>query len=352
MACICAKSLASLLLSLEPAFKLAPPAIKVPPLVEDLAAILPALASAAGPASGAGLASSASLSAVARLRLAPFPLSPLALSNIQGAAAAYLQLQALGINPESRGASAQISALIGSLNLNLGGLALTMPPAALPRLLAIGRLCSILVAARASLGVDLLLPDAAVQLRAALAAKLAALDAGMPALSPAALANLSAYAALAAAAAPFGGIVGLGPALRILLSLRFPSLRVNMVSLADLLGALSAVANIRAALGIDPLALNAMGLLRARLALLAPLQSMSLGMGLSSASGLHLQMILPSLPALSGLRLGLAAHLKVLLGLPVRNLAPITLAAALATQGGLASRSRCDSRCPVGALAA
>ncbi|MGB0128425.1 MAG: hypothetical protein WBP72_12365, partial [Rhodocyclaceae bacterium] len=121
---------------------------------------------------------------------------------------------------------------------------------------------------------------------------------------------------------------------------------------ANLLGALAALANIRAALGIDPFALNAMALIRAKLALLVPLQPISLGTGQSTASSVQLQMILPNLPALPSLRIGLAAHLKVLLGLPVRNLSPITLAAALATQGGLASHSRCDSRCPVGAFVA
>lgn len=344
MACICAKSLANLLLSLAPAFELAPPAIRVPPLLEDLSAMLPAVASA-------GLASNASLAAVARLRFAPFPLSPLALANIQGAAAAYLQLQALGINPESRSAPARISALINSININLAGLGRTGPPAALARLLATGRICAIVVAARAALGLDLLQPNASLPLRAALAAKLEAMDAAASAFAPPALANLSAYAALAASAAPFGGIGGLVPALQVMLALRIPPLTLTMPSLADLLAALAALTNIRAALGIDPLALNAMALVRAKLALLAPLPGMALGMGLSSTASLHLQMILPNLPALPGLRVGLAAQLKGLRGLPVRNLAPITLAAALAAESGLASRSRCDSRCPAGVFA-
>jgi hypothetical protein len=345
MTCICAKSLANLLLSLVPAFKLALPAVKVPPLLEDLSAILPGMASAS-------LVSRTSLSAVARMRFAPFPLSPAALANIQGAASAYLQLRALGINPESRSASTQISALIASININLGGLGPVIPSATLARLLAVGRICAILVAARTTLGIDLLIPNVAVQLRTALAARLEAMEGPMPALSPQALANLSAYAALATSSAPFGGLGGLIPALRIMLSLRIPSLRISLPGLADLLAAMAALANVRAALGIDPFALNGMALIRARLALFLPLHAISLGMGQGLSSGVHLQMILPNLPALPGVRIALAANTRLLMGLPVRNFAPINLAAALASQTGLASHSRCDSRCPVGALVA
>jgi hypothetical protein len=162
-------------------------------------------------------------------------------------------------------------------------------------------------------------------------------------LNVAAVARASAYAKLSAAAAVFGGPQHLLPSLRLAASLRLPTIRGSLNLLA-LLAALLGLQSTLRGLGITSLSASAMASLRASLRPLATLPALSLRLAavpVSTVPTLNAS-FMASAQALAALNLRAAASLR----LP--SLAPLSLLASVASQGGLGASSACSASCPVG----
>lgn len=336
MSCVCLQSLRSLLASLLPLAPLAN--LRLPPAVETLNAHLASRAAAAS-----GMAFNARLA----LSLPPLPLSLNLVEQISATATATEQLRAaVGFNPAARGGTSSLSLAVSSLNINLAALLAQLLPL-LPLLPAITRLSmtmSMVASLRASMGIDLLAPGVALRINALLN-----LPGGAPAPAPrlnmAAVARANAYASLSAAATAFGGPLNLLPSLRLIASLRLPTLPASHLNLLALLAALLGLRANMLALGLN---VSASANLTANLRLaLQPLLALP---PLNLVTPPAYPMTLPTLNAsfMASANAIAALNLNAALALRLPNLAPLTLMAALTANGGLGRASACGSSCPVG----
>jgi hypothetical protein len=332
MTCLCLPRLRALLGGLLPTAALR---VAVPPVMTTLAASL-----AAAPSAAAGL----DLRAALRLGLPPLPVPPALVEQIAATATATSQLAlGLGVDLLHPDGPARLALTLRSLHTNLPRL---LPlPVALSADLA-GRMnlslaLSTIAGVRASLGIDLLAPGAALALRPALAATLGA---PAPALSPVQLrlaARLSAYARLALAAQGLGGIACLLPALDLLARLELPRFGLSVAPLASLSLLLGLRHQIQAVLGIDPLSAQLQARLTAALRPLWALPALQFQLPVAGAPAW------PALPASFALDAqalaGLGPGLGALARLQLPNLAPFSLVASLAAAGGLAAADCCGA---------
>jgi hypothetical protein len=332
MICLCKNALATLpLLKADLSAKLGLP---LPPMLLELAA-LPGLPNL-------GMIAKADLAAMAALALPPFPLSLQLAANVKATLAAAAQLGHLGIplGASSVQASADLQGLMMSLALHLPGLRIPVPSLELK---AIARLAGAMTAIRLSLGIDLFLPGAFLQLQEMLSGALK-LQLGLP-IDPRLVSNLAAYASLAETLGLVGGIGNLLPAIRFMFGLKLPGLQVDMGPAANLLALLGMLASIKAAFGIDLAIPGAMLALRAKVGTLLSLLPLKLDLNAKLDLLVALGSILPHLSLLAGLSASLQTHLGLLVGLPWPNLGPITLAATLGSQSKLALRIPCPGGC-------
>jgi hypothetical protein len=325
MSCLCLPRLRVLIAGLLPTASLR---VAVPPVMATLAATL-------GAASATG---STDLRVALRLGLPPLPI-PLALvEQVSASATAASQLAlGLGIDLLDAGGPSRLALTLRSLHINLPQLLpLPLPLTAnLAGAMSLSMALSTMASVRASLGIDLLAPGAALALKLALAPTLA--------LSPPSpiqlrlMLRLSAYAKLAAAARAFGGFGRLMPALELLARIELPRFSLNVGPLATLSLLLGLRANIQALLHIDPLDANLQLRLSAALRPLWALPSLSL----SASAAMGATWTPPGASfaldaqAIAGLGLGAISRLQ----LP--HLAPFSLVASLAAAGGLASPDCC-----------
>lgn len=331
MSCSC---LSALLAALQPPWGLLPP-INLPPIMAQLGTAAPGFS---GLSALASASARAQLSAALALNLPPLPIPPLKLAAAATLAATAGQLKALGINIFSPSAGAQISALI-----NLFGL-LPFPQIPLPDIGPLASVCSTLLMVKASLGIDLMAPGAAVALQASLDAMASATaHLGLP--SAGSLSVLAQYSAVASLAAACGVGLDFGamlPKLSLVASLQIPGLPpgLNLAALLHLLAALLAAKNL---FGINPLAIGVtakLGLALEPLKLLASVKmSESLMAAAGAAAGLGSINLSANFSAIASANLSAFASLK----LP--NLAPLSLVAAVSTQAR--GMSSCGSGCPI-----
>ena len=329
MTCLCLPRVQALIPGLLPAASLR---IGLPPILPSLAAVLSMPSAPAG-----GL----SISAALRLGLPPLPLPPLMIDRIAATATAVAQLSAgLGISLLQPQGPARLALSLGSLQLRLPQLLALLAALKLDLngAMNLALVLSTIANARASFGIDLLAPGAALALKLALSATLG-LQAPSPPVSAALAARLSGYARLSLAATSFGGIGRLLPALELLARIRLPVLAWPVGPLASLSLLLGLRDSIRAVLGIDA---SLPGLQLRLQAALRPLWGLA-ALQLPAAATARLS--LPSLgagfaldvQALAGLDLAAIATLK----LP--DLAPVSLVASLSAAAGLASPDCCGS---------
>lgn len=326
MSCLCLPRLRALITGLLPMASLR---VALPPAMATLAATLPAL-----PAPGGGL----DLRAALRLGLPPLPI-PLALvDHISASATAVGQLAlGLGINLLVPGAPARLALTLRSLHVNLHRV-LPLPMslmADLPGAMNLSLALSTIASLRASLGIDLLAPGAAIALKGALAPALSM--APLPAARVQLAARLAAYAKLAAAAKLLGGFGNLLPALELMARLDLPRLALNPGPLATLSLMLGLRSNLQAVLGLDPLAADLPLRLSAALRPLWSLPSFALPAASSVASTALAASFAADAHVLAGMGLGSIAKLQ----LP--NLAPLSLVASLSAAGDLAAADCCTS---------
>lgn len=315
MSCLCLPRLQA---AIGLALPIAALRVPVPPVMATLAMSVGGL-----PLPGA------SLRAALRLGLPPLPISLALVEQISATATAASQLAlGLGIDLLAQNGPSQLALSLRSLHLNLPRL-LPLPLALTANLsgaMSLSLALSLIAQLRATLGVDLLAPSAALALRLALSAA--------PSVPLHLSARLAAYAKLALAAQAFGGIGRLLPSLQLLASLQLPSIAINLWPLGVLSMLLGLRANIQALLGSGPLAnlqLSLTAALRPLWALPQLALSASTGAGLP-ALGVNFA---ANAQALLGLNLGLVA------GLRLPNLAPFSLMASVALAGGLTSPGCC-----------
>ncbi len=159
------------------------------------------------------------------------------------------------------------------------------------------------------------------------------------------VARANAYASLSAAATAFGGPMNLLPSLRLIASLRLPTLPASHLNLLALLAALLGLRANLTALGLN---VSASANLTANLRLaLQPLLALP---PLNLVTPPAYPMALPTLNAsfMASANAIASLNLNAALALRLPNLAPLTLMAALTANGGLGRASACGSSCPVG----
>ncbi len=331
MSCAC---LAALIKALQPPWGLLPP-INLPPIMAQLGTAAPGFASLT-----AGASASASLSALAKLSLPALPIPGATLAAMAGLAATAGQLQSgLGINVFSASAHAQISALMGLFNL------LPFDALTLPDIGPLGSLCSTLLMVKASLGINLLAPGAAVALQASLNAMAsAAVAVAIPGPTLGLLASYSAVANLAAAAGVGMNFGALGASLSAVASLQIPALSVSPLGLGKLLQYLAALAACKNLFGINPFAVGMTAQLGLALAPLQALASVTMSESLSAAAGAA--MAAGSINLNANFSAIAKADLSALIGLKLPSLAPLSMVAAIA--GPARGSTPCGGSCPIG----
>jgi hypothetical protein len=342
MTCLCLESLLNLWPSLSLMANLK---IGIPPVMAQLAAVV-------GTSAPAGT-SSASLAAALSLNLPLLPLSMSLVDQISLSVAAAAQISAqLGFSLTD---TPSMMSFMASLNVNLAGLLgafpmipLALSPLSLSAILNLSMALSTIASFRAMFGLDLLLPSVALNLNMALRA---ALGAGAGAgfglgISASMMANLSAYAKLAAAINLMGGFPNFMLTLQAMARLQIPGIFPNWLALlANLLALRQAAMNIQAVLGLDPFAVNLALMLQAKLQPLSLIANLSLqeSLGMAGMGGLML-----------GANFAMQAqaiaqmNLSALLSLRLPNLAPLSLVANFAFQAGVAAYSPCSPNCPIG----
>jgi len=333
MSCICLPNLKNLIAALLPLGGLA--TLRLPAIMETLNAHV---ASHGAPAAS-------SFNARLALSLPALPLSLNMIAQISATATAAAQLRAaLGFNPSAGSAGTSgLGLAVSSLNFNISGLLPLLPLLpALPALTRLSLALSTMAALRANFGIDLLAPGAALRINALFGLPGAALPA--PRLNMAAVARAQAYASLSAAATAFGGPALLLPSLRLMASLRLPTLPAQHLNLLALLAALLGLrANLTAlGLGVN-LSASAMASLRLALRPMLTLPALDIRMPASVTP-------LPSLNAsfMASAQAIAALNLSAALGLRLPSLAPLTLLANVTMAGSLGRASACSSSCPVG----
>ncbi|MBV8816780.1 MAG: hypothetical protein JO022_00410, partial [Acidobacteriaceae bacterium] len=255
----------------------------------------------------------------------------------------------LQIDPWSINASAQLSAFINGLNLNLAGLLPYIPmnfSANLAAVIQLNAVLSLIASFRAALNIDLLGPMAFLQLQALLSMGIPGIAASLTA-SASATASISAQ--FSAAAQLVGGFPNLaiaiqllaqlclglpviaGPNLMLLLQL---SMLLNLSANLDAVLGLSATAQANIQLALQPLWLLAS--LSAQLQLDVPVPAMSL-----SATA----------TATATATADVSASASLFANLTIPSLGSLALAATFAAQGGLLNLTPCSFGCPMQALA-
>ncbi|MDB6125055.1 MAG: hypothetical protein JWQ71_4048 [Pedosphaera sp.] len=293
----------------------------IPPIVLTLSETAGAL----GPASSclnANANMSAKLSLLAGLPPLPIPALQLAALAALPPMTALIQSK-MGFNPllpMSAAVTAKLNMTFSLLN------GLVLPPISIGPLLQLGTTLSTIATLKAALGINLLAPNASIALQAALNATA---NLALP-LSLAALTNASHYAMLASLAASMGISLagGLGPlaaSLSLAAAVSLPALTFNPT---ELLAVISALALIRGLLRIDPFAADFSAKLNLGLAPLGALAvTIPVTLGAAAASGMLLGLLLPclsmNLQAMAGI------NCSALIGIPLPNLGPLTLAASL-----------------------
>ena len=376
MPCMCIRKLSDFLQSLKnlPLNLLAE---LIPPCPAQLST-LGALASGVGTMQALASASvsasaRAQLAAALHLGLPPFPFPALDLGKLE--AMAFLA-GTTGTNAFSAKASLQLTSLTSSINVHLPSVMqllmellqpLTVP---LMDLLALIGACE---AVQATFGVNLTLPGAMLQLRAALAARVGLHLAATATMTASAelvanLASLGSYARLINAAAALGFNLALpgmalrfSAALQVALGLPIPPLNVDlpqMNTLANLLAALTPLQ--RSVFGINLRLPGAWKLLALALrSLMVNLEeSLNLAATATAMASLsetaRLGSQLSAVPPVLGLGVSLRAMLHLnLQGWPLPqlpNLGALAAAARLGASTGLNvfANTPCSASCPVG----
>jgi hypothetical protein len=337
MNCACLKHLTSLRVGL-PQVTLPP----IPPIVMALSETVGGL----GPAQSclslnANANLSARLSLLASLPPLPIPPMQLALMAALPPMAAHIQ-STMRINPLCP-LPPHVSARLDMTFSMLNGLALT--PLVIGPLLQLGCTLSTIASVKAMLGVNLLAPNAAVHLNAALSA---VANLALP-INLQALTTASHYALLASVAGSLGvnlaaGIGPLAAALNVAVAVRLPSLGFNPALLTELLAALAALAMIRNTLRIDPFHADFSTRLSASLAPLALLAAVNVPASLTSAAATGM-LLAPLIPCLSMNFQAMAAmNFSPLIGIPLPNLGPLSLVASLMAGSRTGA---CASGCPI-----
>ncbi len=321
MTCICAPKLEALL---DAVVAVEPPTIGLPGPLLQLSGLFSA---------------SASLSASLAAGLPALPLSAGILAQFSAVAQAAASVKAgLGIDLLLPGASAELSATIGSLNANLGAL-LPLCQLSVAPWLSLSALASLALSVKSGFGVGLLAANACAALSAALSASLSL---PLPAAGGSASALLSAAASLGVDLSASGGLGQLAANASLIASLTIPPIGISAMLLLGPLQLMTALANIKLGLGLGlgDLPGGALGLG----ASLSQYAALSIPVGLSAGG---------SLPALDLNASALAsADLCALASLQLPNLAPLTAFASFAAQCSLAglpitSASPCGASCPL-----
>jgi hypothetical protein len=277
--------------------------------------------------------------------LPPLPIHLSLVAKLAANLAAMEQINlALGTNITSSTSASQLRLSIQSLSLHLKMLMpmVQIPPHQLAAVLNLGSTLASISQFRTSFGIDLLAPTVAVQLRAALQARLVA-QGQAGSISASTAAQLAAYSQLAAAAQAAGGLPNLIPTLRLMANLQLPMpslLLMNQISTIMALQQMSL--QIQSVLGLNPLSVNLAMMLRERLQPLSLVESLSASAGAASGGASPISATLAAqISALARM------NLRALIGLKIPSLAPLQLLAQFATSFPVTSTSACGPNCPV-----